>query len=181
GWTHMLRVGTLRKDIEARALDSLDRNAKAQAQLVDDLLDVSRIISGKLQIKSELVDLVAVITGAVETIHPTALAKHVRLQVDANPADHIIVSGDPDRLRQIVWNLLSNAVKFTPAGGAVEIALKVTGGSTEVIVRDTGQGIEPEFLPFVFDRFRQADGTTTRRHGGLGLGLAIVRHLVEAH
>ena len=181
GWTHLIRTGALRKEALAKAFDSLERNAKAQAQLVDDLLDVSRIISGKLQIKNDEVNLNEVIAAAIETIHPTAINKGVKLRFKPSRRSPLLVHGDSDRLRQIAWNLLSNAVKFTPKGGRVEIALNRDDGHAEIVVRDTGQGIQPEFLPFVFDRFRQADGTTTRRHGGLGLGLAIVRHLAEAH
>lgn len=181
GWAHMLRTGTLRPDVAERALESLERNARAQAQLVEDLLDVSRIVSGKLQIKNERVDLSAVIAAAVETVRPAADARRVTLQVTADPDRSIAVQGDSDRLRQVVWNLLSNAVKFTPAEGLVSVTLTHLDGQAEVIVRDTGEGIGPEFLPFVFERFRQADGTTTRKHAGLGLGLAIVRHLTEAH
>lgn len=181
GWAHMLRTGTLRPDVAERALESLERNARAQAQLVEDLLDVSRIVSGKLQIRNERVDLSAVIAAAVETVRPAADARRVTLQVTADPNRSIAVQGDSDRLRQVVWNLLSNAVKFTPAEGLVSVTLTHLDGQAEVIVRDTGEGIGPEFLPFVFERFRQADGTTTRKHAGLGLGLAIVRHLTEAH
>jgi signal transduction histidine kinase/DNA-binding response OmpR family regulator len=181
GWTHLIRTGALRKDALTKAFDSLERNAKAQAQLVDDLLDVSRIISGKLQIRNDEVNLYDVIAAAIETIRPTALNKGVRLRFKARRRPAVVVRGDADRVRQIAWNLLSNAVKFTAAGGLAEISLTSDGGQAEIVVRDTGQGISPDFLPYVFDRFRQADGTTTRRHGGLGLGLAIVRHLVEAH
>jgi signal transduction histidine kinase/DNA-binding response OmpR family regulator len=181
GWAHMLRTGSLREDVARRAFESLERNARAQAKLVDDLLDVPRIISGKLQMRSEDVPLHVVISNAIETIQPTAISRQVTLQVRADPGDTLLVSGDVDRLRQVVWNLLSNAVKFTPAGGLVEILMRRDGDHAEIVVRDTGQGIESSFLPFVFDRFRQADGTTTRKHGGLGLGLAIVRHLTEAH
>jgi len=181
GWAKMLRAGTLRPEIAERALESLERNAKAQAQLVDDLLDVSRVISGKLQINHELVELAGVIASAVDTVRPAALAKHLSLRVNADPNAQTVVNGDADRLRQIVWNLLSNAIKFTPAHGQVDIVLRRVNSHAEIVVRDTGDGIDGSFLPFVFDRFRQADGTTTRRHGGLGLGLAIVRHLAEAH
>jgi PAS domain S-box-containing protein len=181
GWTHLIRSGALRKDTLTRAFDSLERNAKAQAQLVDDLLDVSRIISGKLQIKRDKVNLDEVIAAAMETIQPTAINKGVTLRHEAPRRTPIVVNGDSDRLRQIAWNLMSNAVKFTPAGGRVTMHLGRHTGFAEIVVRDTGQGIQTEFLPFVFDRFRQADGTAARRHGGLGLGLAIVRHLAEAH
>lgn len=181
GWAKMLRTGTLRPDVAERAFESLERNANAQTQLVDDLLDMSRIISGKLQIRHERVDLSTVIATAVDTVRPTAISKRLLLRVNADPDLQILVNGDPDRLRQIVWNLVSNAIKFTPPQGQVELTLRHSGADAEVIVRDTGEGIDGVFLPFVFDRFSQADGTTTRRHGGLGLGLAIVRHLTEAH
>jgi len=162
-----------------RALEALERNARAQAQLVDDLLDVSRIISGKLQIRSGPVNLAAIIASALDTVWPAANSKRVSLQVSADPGTQIVVSGDTDRLRQIVWNLTSNAVKFTAPGGLVEITLRQIDRQAEIVVRDTGEGIDEKFLPFVFERFRQGDGTTTRRHAGLGL--AIVRYLTEAH
>jgi PAS domain S-box-containing protein len=181
GWAQMLRSGTLRPDMTERALEALERNARAQAQLVDDLLDVSRIISGKLQIRSGPVNLAAVIASALDTLRPAANSKGVSLQVSADPGTQIVVSGDSDRLRQVVWNLISNAVKFTATGGHVEITLRQIDRQAEIVVRDTGEGIDKDFLPFVFDRFRQGDGTTTRRHAGLGLGLAIVRYLTEAH
>ncbi len=178
GWSHLLRTSPLRPEVAERAFESLERNAKAQTQLVDDLLDMSRIVSGKLEIRTALVDLGAVIASAVDTVRPGAASKGVSLHVRTA---QVRVNGDADRLRQIVWNLLSNAVKFTPSDGHVDIALTQVESAAEIVVRDTGEGIGGEFLPFVFDRFRQADGTMTRRHGGLGLGLAIVRHLTEAH
>ena len=181
GWAHMLRSGNLRPDVTERALASLERNAMAQAQLVEDLLDVSRIISGKLQMRSDAVDLAVVVKEAVETVRPAAVSKRVTLRTTTDSRRRLLVTGDADRLRQIVWNLLSNAVKFTPSGGRVHVALARNGSEASIAVKDSGQGIDPEFLPFVFERFRQADGTATRRHGGLGLGLAIVRHLTEAH
>jgi len=181
GWTHMIRTGSLDRDVEVRALASLERNVRAQAQLVEDLLDVSRIVSGKMQIRTERVELHRVIALAVETVQPAALTRRITLDRRFESQDPVVVTGDPDRLRQIVWNLLSNAVKFTPIGGRVQVELARAGWSAEIIVRDNGQGIAPAFLPYVFDRFRQADSTTTRRHGGLGLGLAIVAHLTEAH
>ena len=181
GWAQMLRSGTLRPDMTGQALETLERNARAQAQLVDDLLDVSQIISGKLQIRSGPVNLAAIIASALDTVRPAANSKRVSLQVSADPGTQIVVSGDSDRLRQIVWNLISNAVKFTAPGGLVEITLRQIDRQAEIVVRDTGEGIDQKFLPFVFERFRQGDGTTTRRHAGLGLGLAIVRYLTEAH
>lgn len=181
GWSYMLREGTLPTATQRRALDSLQRNAKAQAQLVDDLLDVSRIVSGKLQIKSDDVELAHVIALAAETIRPAAAAKHLDVNVMMQAETQITVTGDADRLQQIVWNLLSNAVKFTPTGGRVQIELRVMDSKAEIVVTDSGQGISAEFAPHVFERFRQEDSTVSRKHGGLGLGLAIVRHLTEAH
>ena len=181
GWSHMLRSGSLRPEMQQRALDSLERNARMQAQLVDDLLDVSRIISGKLQIQAEEVDLAQVVLAALDTVRPTADAKGVSVKVAIDPETEILVTGESERLQQVVWNLLSNAIKFTPAGGRVDVELRCADSGAEIVVKDTGQGITPGFLPYVFERFRQADGTVTRRHGGLGLGLAIVRHLTEAH
>ena len=181
GWAHMLRNGNLTPAIMERALDSIERNAKVQTQLVDDLLDMSRIVSGKLKIRFERVDLAAVVTAAVETVLPAARSKGVMLQVWVEGKGPIEVNGDSDRLQQTVWNLLSNALKFTPEGGRVDITVRTRGTGAEIVVKDTGEGIPPGFLPFVFDRFRQADSTTTRHHGGLGIGLAIVRYLTEAH
>jgi PAS domain S-box-containing protein len=181
GWAHMLRKGMLEADVADRALESLERNAKAQSQLVEDLLDISRILSEKLQIRHEATDLRAVIEGAIDAVRQAAAAKHVTLAVSLEPTEGPYVTGDAVRLRQIVWNLLSNAIKFTPSGGRVEVVVTHSNSEANIVVRDSGVGIEPQFLPFVFDRFRQADGGTTRRHGGLGLGLAIAKHIAEAH
>jgi signal transduction histidine kinase/ActR/RegA family two-component response regulator len=181
GWSQILRTGAMQPDVQKRALESVERNARAQAQLVDDLLDISRIISGKLAIKSEPVDLASVVSSAVDVVRPAATAKRIRLQVEADRDAQIMVTGDADRLQQVVWNLLSNAVKFTPADGEIDVQLRRRQSSAEVVVRDSGQGIDPAFLPHVFERFRQADSTPARTHGGLGLGLALVRHLMEAH
>lgn len=181
GWVHMLRAGTLPPETTARALEVLERNARAQSQLVEDLLDMSRIISGKLTIRDELVTLNAVAADAEETVRPAAMNKGVNLEVELPPQPVIQVRGDPDRLRQALWNLLSNAIKFTPPGGTVGMQIFRDGAAAIITVRDTGEGIEPAFLPVAFERFRQADSSTTRRHSGLGLGLAITRHLVEAH
>jgi signal transduction histidine kinase/CheY-like chemotaxis protein len=181
GWSQMLRSATMPHDVQRRALESLERNARAEAQLVDDMLDVSRIISGKLAIKTEPVDMTAVMAGAVETVKPAADAKRVALHVSLEPDAEVLVTGDSDRLRQVVWNLLSNAIKFTPSGGRIDLALERIDSGAQIVVKDTGQGIDPAFLPHVFERFRQADSSPARHHGGLGLGLAIVRHLVEAH
>jgi len=180
GWAHMLRAGALDPETQERALEAIERNASAQTSLINDLLDVSRIITGKLRLHVEPTDLAPVIESAAESLRPAAEARGVRLGVDVEEGVGR-VSGDADRLRQVVWNLLSNAVKFTPRGGSVTVSLAARDAHAEVEVTDTGVGIAPEFLPQVFDRFRQADGRITREHGGLGLGLAIARHLVELH
>jgi PAS domain S-box-containing protein len=180
GWARMLRLGQLSPENSAKALDTIERNARAQAQLVDDLLDVSRIITGKLRMDVSPSDPNSFIDAAVESVRPAAEAKGVRVQkvVDTGP---ISIPGDPVRLQQVVWNLLSNAIKFTPRGGRVQIRSERVNSHLEIVVSDTGQGIASDFLPHVFDRFRQADQKTSRQHGGMGLGLAIVRHLVEMH
>jgi PAS domain S-box-containing protein len=180
GWSHMLRAGQLTGESAASAFETIERNARAQAQLIDDLLDVSRIITGKLRIDVRPVDPNSFIEAAVEAVRPAAAAKGVRLQ-KVMDTGVVTVSGDPVRLQQVIWNLLSNAIKFTPRGGRVQLRLERVNSHIEIGVSDTGAGIAPEFLPHVFDRFRQADMGTTRHHGGLGLGLAIVRHLVELH
>jgi signal transduction histidine kinase/ActR/RegA family two-component response regulator len=178
-WIEMLRAGAL--DASGRhAVDVIERSARSQAQLIEDLLDVSRIISGKLRLDVQQVDPAAIIEAGVDSVRPTAEVKGVRLATEIDPLAGA-VSGDPERLKQILWNLLSNAIRFTPKGGQVQVILRRANSHVEILVSDTGQGIAPEFLPFVFDRFRQADATTTRPHGGLGLGLAIVRHLVDLH
>ncbi|MBD2435979.1 PAS domain S-box protein [Nostoc sp. FACHB-110] len=180
GWAKLLRT---RKNDEAtviRALETIERNAKLQAQLIEDLLDVSRILRGKLSLHIRIVDLRTTISAAIETVRLAAEAKSIQLQT-VLPNHHLEVMGDGDRLQQIVWNLVSNAVKFTPVGGRVEIRLEQVGVAAQIQVIDNGKGITPEFLPYVFEYFRQADGRTTRVFGGLGLGLAIVRHLVELH
>ena len=180
GWARMLRLGQLSPENTAKALDTIERNARAQAQLVDDLLDVSRIITGKLRMDVRPADPNSFIDAAVEAVRPAAEAKGVRVQkvVDTGA---ILIPGDPVRLQQVVWNLLSNAIKFTPRGGRVQIRSERVNSHLEIVVSDTGQGIPADFLPHVFDRFRQADQKTSRQHGGMGLGLAIVRHLVELH
>ncbi|HEX8162400.1 MAG TPA: PAS domain S-box protein [Pyrinomonadaceae bacterium] len=180
GWTRLLGTGQLDEATRARALETIERNALSQVQLIDDILDVSRVIRGKLRLNVRSTDLVPVIEAAVDSVRPAAEAKGIRLQVILDRQSGPI-SGDPDRLQQVVWNLLSNAIKFTPKEGRVQVVLARVNSHLEVTVSDTGQGIPEEFLPYVFDRFRQADPTTTRTHGGLGLGLAIVRHLVELH
>ena len=180
GWTHMIRSGRIDSSMIDRGLETIHRNAKAQAQLVEDILDVSRVITGKLRLNMAMVDLAAVINAAVDSVQLAADSKDIRLAVTLDPSARQTF-GDASRLQQVVWNLLSNAIKFTANGGLVDVRLVRNDGSVEISVSDTGQGISAEFLPFIFDRFRQEDGTSTRRHGGLGLGLAIVRHLVELH
>jgi signal transduction histidine kinase/ActR/RegA family two-component response regulator len=180
GWSSLLRSGSLDQARATRAIEVIDRNAKAQAQLIEDILDVSRIVSGNLRLSPRPVQLQQVIEAAIDSIRPAADAKQIRLQMSLDP-EAGPVSGDPDRLQQVVWNLLSNAVKFTPSGGQVDVRLKSANSHVDVVVSDNGNGIPSDFLPHVFDRFKQADGSRTRRHGGLGLGLAIVRNLVELH
>jgi PAS domain S-box-containing protein len=180
GWARMLREKQLDEEKAARAFEVIYRNAHAQNRLIGDLLDVSRIITGKLRLDVSLVELIPIIDAAMDVVRPAADAKNIRLSSTIDPAAGW-ASVDPDRLQQILWNLLSNAVKFTPEGGEVAVRLKRETTRIAITVSDTGEGIEPEFLPFVFDRFRQLDGAKTRAHGGLGLGLAIVRHMVESH
>jgi PAS domain S-box-containing protein len=180
GWAAILRRRAVDADTAARAVETIERNALAQTQLIEDLLDISRIITGRMRLDVQPVEVPLVIQAAVEAIRPAADAKGIRLQVVLDPKAGL-VSGDPNRLQQVVWNLLSNAVKFTPKGGRVQVRLERINSYTEITVSDTGKGISSEFLPYVFDRFRQADSSYTRVHGGLGLGLAIVRQLVELH
>lgn len=180
GWTTMLREGHLQAQQVRRALDTIHRNASAQVQLVNDLLDVSRIIRGQLELSAKVVPLTSIVTLAVESMIPTAEAKGVTLVTSYEPGP-ASVWADPHRMQQVLWNLLSNAITFTSKGGRVEVKVRRAGSEIAVSVLDTGVGIPAEFLPHVFERFRQADGSSTRAHGGLGLGLAIVRHLVELH
>lgn len=180
GWANTLRASHPRPEELAEGLETIERNARAQAQLIDDLLDMSRIVSGKVRLDVQRLDLPTIIATSVETVRPSALAKGVRLQMVVDPLN-ASVSGDPDRLQQVFWNLLSNAIKFTPKGGRVQVLLERVNSQLEVSVTDTGEGIPPEFLPYIFDRFKQADASTTRRYRGIGLGLAIVKHLVELH
>jgi signal transduction histidine kinase/ActR/RegA family two-component response regulator len=180
GWTHLLGKGVRRDDELEKGLAVIERNAKAQSQIVADLLDMNRIVNGKLRLDVQRIRLAPVVQAAVDTIAPAADAKGIHLQVVLDPSTGPI-SGDPERLQQVFWNLLSNAVKFTPKGERIQVLLERVESHLEVRVVDTGEGIDAEFLPHVFDRFRQADGSTTRRHGGLGLGLAIVKQLVELH
>jgi signal transduction histidine kinase/ActR/RegA family two-component response regulator len=180
GWSHLLRSGRLDAATIARGVETIDRNAKSQAQLIEDILDVSRMITGKLKLANEPVDLSAVINAAIDSVQLAADAKDIHLAVTLDPsARHTI--GDSNRLQQVVWNLLANAIKFTPEGGHIDVRVERAGRFARLCVSDSGQGFSPEFLPFIFDRFRQADGTSTREHGGLGLGLSIVRQLVELH
>jgi PAS domain S-box-containing protein len=180
GWSRMLQDGALDTEVAARAIETIKRNAKMQAQIIDDILDVSRIITGKLSLDLQPIELGPVLESAVSVVRPTAEAKGIAIEVVFAP-EPAAVSGDANRLQQVFWNLLSNAIKFTPQGGSVIVRLRQASSKVEVEVADTGQGIAPAFLPFVFDRFRQADSTSTRQHGGLGLGLAIARHLIEIH
>jgi signal transduction histidine kinase len=180
GWIRMLSTGGLDEETFSRAVETIERNAKLQARLIDDMLDVSRIISGKLRLDAQPVDLTSVINAAVDTSRPAADAKDIRLQVVLDFGAGVVL-GDPVRLQQVVWNLLSNAIKFTPKGGRVQVQLERINSHLEITVSDNGPGIDEEFLPHVFERFRQADSSITRKHGGLGLGLSIVRHLVELH
>ena len=180
GWVRLLRMKELDGATAEHALETVERNARAQAQLIEDLLDVSRVITGNLRLEMSTVELVPVIKAAMDAVEPAANAKMIKLEASLDPAAGP-VSGDAARLQQVVWNLLSNAVKFTPREGRVSIRLERADSQVEIRVTDTGQGISADFLPFIFDRFRQADSSTTRQHGGLGLGLAIVRHLVELH
>jgi PAS domain S-box-containing protein len=180
GWSKILRLAKLEGEELKQGLDTIERNARVQAQIIDDLLDMSRIISGKVRLDVQRVDLPAVLNESIETLRATAEAKGVRLQAVVDPFAGPI-SGDPNRLQQIFWNLLNNAIKFTPKGGKVRVVLERVNSHVEVSVIDTGEGIAPEFLPYIFDRFQQGDASTTRRHGGLGLGLAIVKQLVGLH
>ncbi|HKW92543.1 MAG TPA: ATP-binding protein [Methylomirabilota bacterium] len=180
GWATMLERGQLGEAQARRALQIILRNVHAQVRLIDDLLDMARVTSGKLRLAVQPLDLRRVVEDALDAVRPAAEAKQIRLQpVLASPGGP--VSGDPDRLQQVVWNLLSNAVKFTPKGGRVQIQLQRVHSHVEIVISDTGQGIPPELLPYIFDRLRQGDSTSTRAHSGLGLGLALVRHLVELH
>jgi signal transduction histidine kinase/ActR/RegA family two-component response regulator len=180
GWVRMLTLEGLPEHQRTRALASMERNARVQTRLIDDLLDVSRAITGKLRLDARPVRIADAVRSAIDTIGPALEAKGIKFTAEIDPDSRPVVV-DPDRVQQIVWNLLSNAIKFTPEGGEVRLSLKRRPATFEIVVSDTGAGIDPEFLPFVFDRFRQAEGGSRRRYGGLGLGLAIVRHLVELH
>lgn len=180
GWAHMLRSGRLEADMMANGIEVIERNARSQAQLINDLLDVSRIITGKLRLDLQIIDPTKVIEGAIDVVRPSAEAKNIEIQAWLDPQAGSI-SADSERLQQVVWNLLANAVKFTPAEGKVQIRLERTQSHLEITVSDSGKGIDAAFLSAVFDRFRQADQTSTRAHGGLGLGLSIVHQIVELH
>jgi signal transduction histidine kinase/ActR/RegA family two-component response regulator len=179
GWAELLRNGRLPESKRDRAAQAIFDSAKRQAQLIDELLDVARIMSGKLRLERSTVDLTEIVSSAIAVVQPAIEAKHIDIVVDAAPT--IAVYGDSARLQQIAWNLLSNAVKFTPERGSVRFQLRTAGGGAEMVVTDSGEGIPDDFLPFVFEPFRQADGSSTRSHAGLGLGLSIVKQLVEAH
>ena len=181
GWARMLGAKQLAPDRAGHAVAVIERNASALAHIIDDLLDVSRIVAGTLHLAPEPVDLVAVAQAALDAVRPLAVTRNVQLAFSPDLPAIETVSGDAGRLEQVIWNLLANAIKFTPEGGRVDVFIAPSNDHMEVRVVDTGQGISPDFLPHVFDRFRQADGATTRRHTGLGLGLAIVRQLVELH
>jgi signal transduction histidine kinase len=180
GWSRLLRSGKLDNDGMTHAVDVIERNAAAQRQIIEDLLDVSRIVAGKLRISTQPVDLLLVIHAAIDAVQPAAEAKEIKISTHVEAPD-LIVKADVERLQQVFWNLLSNAVKFTPHGGLIDVYLERSDSLAEVRIEDSGPGVPPEFLPHIFERFSQADGSSTRKHGGLGLGLAIVRHLVEIH
>jgi len=180
GWASMIRNDEVEPTSVARAIETIERNARSQARLIDDLLDVSRIITGNLRLELQPLNLAPIVEAAVDALRPTAGAKGIELQAELEPIT-FLVRGDANRLRQVIWNLLSNAIKFTQRGGSVRIKLNGAESSVRITVIDTGEGISSEFLPYVFDRFRQAEGSISRKQGGLGLGLAVVRHLVELH
>jgi signal transduction histidine kinase len=180
GWAYNLRMGAVEPDLLQEGLETIERNARIQSRLVEDLLDVSRIVTGKLTMNVQPVHLQHVIEAALDSIRLAAQAKRIELALHLEP-DISQVLGDPGRLQQVFWNLLTNAVKFTPEEGRIEVRLRQRDGHVEASVTDSGEGIPSDFLPHVFDRFSQADSSATRRHGGLGVGLAIARHLVELH
>src|SRR6266536_2292836 len=180
GWSRMLASGSLEDSMADRAIETIVRNAKAQSQIIDDILDVSRVITGKLYLELHPIELAPVIEAAINVVRPTAEAKGIDIEIHFEPRPAVIM-GDSNRLQQVIWNLVSNAIKFTPRGGRVKLTMLEIGSRVEIKVSDSGQGISRDFLPFVVDRFRQADSTSTRQHGGLGLGLSIARHLVAIH
>jgi len=180
GWSDLLRTSKFDQAAVDRALETIERNARAQARIIEDLLDVSRIVTGRLRLDCRPVDPGLLIMTAIDSVRPAAEARCIRVNADLGHGAGPLLC-DPERLQQVLWNLLSNATKFTPVGGSVTVGLRREQSHLLISVSDTGQGVSAEFLPFIFDRFRQADGSTTRRHGGLGLGLSIVRHIVEMH
>jgi signal transduction histidine kinase len=181
GWARiLLDRQTLDHALVQRALQVIERNASAQAKMIDDMLDMARIVSGKLRLEMKTVDFVSIVLAAVDVIMPSADARKIAVRTHLDPKTPMIV-GDPDRLQQVIVNLLSNAVKFTDVGGSIEVRLDISDTEACLVVKDTGRGIDSAFLPHVFERFRQGDASSTRRHGGLGLGLALVRDLVELH
>jgi signal transduction histidine kinase len=180
GWARLLRTRQLDAGMSSHAMEVIERNALAQSKLIDDILDLSSLIRGKLRLAMRPTDLAPVLQTAIETALPAAEAKSIRLDYFPDPGTGIVL-GDPDRLQQVFWNLLANAIKFTPEGGTVRIDLTQSGGNVVAQIIDNGRGIRPDVLPHIFERFRQGDGTTARRYGGLGMGLAIVRHTVELH
>jgi PAS domain S-box-containing protein len=180
GWASMIRNGEVEGSNASRAIETIERNARSQARLIDDLLDVSRIITGNLRLDLHPLNLAPIVESALDALRPTADVKGIKLQTRFQPSE-CLVKGDANRLRQVIWNLLSNAIKFTTRGGSVNVYLKCVESTARLTVRDTGDGISAEFLPYVFDRFRQAEGSISRKQGGLGLGLAVARHLVELH
>ncbi len=180
GWTQLLRHRTFEPAFIARGLEVIEHNARSQAKLIEDLLDVSRIVTGKMRVKTQNVEIQSIIEPAVDAMRPAADAKGILIETTFD-ARAVQLAADPNRLQQVIWNLLSNAIKFTPVGGTVTIAATRSGSDLRILVRDTGIGIDPEFLPHVFERFSQANSTNVRAHGGLGIGLAIVRYIVELH
>src|SRR5689334_24392206 len=179
GWASMVRNGEVEGANATRAIETIERNARSQARLIDDLLDVSRIITGNLRLDLHPLNLAPIVEAAIDALRPTADVKGIQIRTETS--GNCLVKGDPHRLRQVIWNLLSNSIKFTQRGGVVSIRLGCIGPTVRLTVADTGEGISAEFLPYVFDRFRQAEGSISRKQGGLGLGLAVVRHLVELH
>ncbi|MFL6216147.1 MAG: ATP-binding protein [Blastocatellia bacterium] len=180
GWASLLNRHTPDEATLRVAASVIERNAKGQAEIINDILDVSRIVTGKLRLEPHVIELAPIIEMALDTVHPAAEAKSITITAAYDPTASVVM-GDPDRLQQVIWNLLSNAIKFTPRGGHIDVRLERAGALAEIKVSDSGIGIDAQFLPYVFDRFRQADSSMTRTHGGLGLGLAIVRHLTELH
>jgi PAS domain S-box-containing protein len=180
GWAQLLRAREVAPEDLGVGLETIERNARAQSRLIEELLDMSRIVSGMLRLDVQTVDLPAVISDAVESVRPASEAKEIRIHVVQNP-NAAPITGDPTRVQQIIWNLLTNAIKFTPRGGHIQVVVRRTDSYVEITIHDTGQGISPAVLPRLFTRFSQGDSSTTRRHGGLGLGLALVRHLTELH